>query len=183
MAERMNNIMDASAFLEELRKLIPDIPDPRFTKNLSIHISKGHATLVKCEFYVRSNGSPELHSKTFRLVEVEESVPHESEPVWQDCDAVSVDPESDVPSKEAVLEFLREAVEDDPEFAAQQTSDLANYYNVDHLKLYNHDACTGPLYELLQDGLVMRMVSNSRNPESGDEWEWVATGAKIVWDK
>ena len=44
----INIIKNASEFLDELRKLIPEIPE--LVKSLSIHVSAEHVTFMKCEF-------------------------------------------------------------------------------------------------------------------------------------
>ena len=86
---------------------------------------------------------------------MEESVQQPSEPLAMVSDAVevSIDSESGVPSKETVLEFLRDLFDDDPEFAKQKTSDIADYYNVDHFKLYNHESSTGRFMNCCKMGL------------------------------
>ena len=56
----------------ELRKLIPEIPEK--TRSLSIHLDPQSVPLIKCEFFVSGEGSPELLSKTFELVEKESDV-------------------------------------------------------------------------------------------------------------
>jgi hypothetical protein len=68
----MVRVRTTSELFCELRKIIPEIP--KNTRSLTLQMSHDSVPLIKCEFFVSGEGSPELLSKTFELVEKEPNV-------------------------------------------------------------------------------------------------------------
>jgi hypothetical protein len=68
----MVRVRGVSELFSELRKIIPEIPEK--TRSLTIQMAHDSVPLIKCEFFVSGEGSRELLSKTFELVEKESDV-------------------------------------------------------------------------------------------------------------
>ena len=68
----MASTRGTAELFRELRKIIPEIPEK--TRSLTLQMSRDSMPLIKCEFFVSGEASPELLSKTFELVEKESDV-------------------------------------------------------------------------------------------------------------
>ncbi len=68
----MAKVRGTSELFCELRKIIPEIPEK--TRSLTLQMCHDSAPLIKCEFFVSGEGTPEFLSKTFELVEKESDV-------------------------------------------------------------------------------------------------------------
>lgn len=68
----MVRVRGTSELFCELRKIIPEIPEK--TRSLTLQMSHDSVPVIKCEFFVSGEGSPELLSKTFELIEKESDV-------------------------------------------------------------------------------------------------------------